>query len=123
MTRAKRGEMTIEQLIARYSEIGVAQDRALLENLVGQFNRLYDEALAIEDELERREGDQRRALLALYGHANWQVRLNAAQATRPIAPQAARQMIEEIAKSQHFPQAGHAGMAVYAMDRGIYKPD
>ncbi|WP_206454491.1 DUF2019 domain-containing protein [Aurantimonas marina] len=122
MTRAKLGELTIEQLVARYVEIGTAQDEAMLDNLVGRFNQLYDRAKAVEDELQRREGDQRRALLALYGHANWQVRLNAAQATRTVAPQVARRMIEEIADSRHFPQAGHTGMALYAMDRGIDKP-
>jgi len=41
-----------------------------------------------------------------------QVRLQAAKRTLGVAPEAARHVIEEIKKSQWFPQAGEAGMTL-----------
>jgi len=60
--------------------------------------------------------------LPLYRHANAQVRLAAAKATLAVAPEDARQMLQRIADSGEFPQAGDAGMCLVALDRGIFKP-
>jgi hypothetical protein len=114
--------MTIEQLLARFAEIGVSQDGALLEDEIGKFNHLFDGLMAVEAELKARTGDQRRALMRLYDHPNMQVRLNAAKATLAVSPQAARRTVEAIASSRHFPQAGDAGMSLANLDRGIFKP-
>jgi hypothetical protein len=51
-----------------------------------------------------------------------QTRLNAAKATLSLAPKAARQQIEHIAASGHFPQAGDAGMCLWTLDQGIFNP-
>lgn len=77
---------------------------------------------AVEQELQARPGDQRRALLALYTHSNAQVRLQAAGATLAVAPAVARDLIETIASSREFPQAGDAGMTLWNLDRGVFKP-
>jgi hypothetical protein len=37
-------------------------------------------------------------------------------------PEAARALIEDIASSRKFPQAGDAGMTLDALDRGIFQP-
>jgi hypothetical protein len=76
----------------------------------------------IQDELEARQGDQRRALLSLLDHRNMRVRLNAAKAVLAIEPERARGVIEAIAKSRHFPEAGHAGMTLKFLDDGSFKP-
>jgi hypothetical protein len=89
---------------------------------IGKYNRLYDQMKGVREQLKSRPGDQRRALLPLYQHENWQVRLNAAHATLALEPEAGRQMLETIANSRHFPQAGYAGMSLSSLDRGIYKP-
>jgi hypothetical protein len=78
--------------------------------------------VAIEDELKARTPDQRPMLLNLYDHPNAQVRLNAMKATLAVAPATARRNLEALATSLDFPQAGDAGMTLYALDRGIFKP-
>ncbi|MCR4266095.1 DUF2019 domain-containing protein [Nitratireductor sp. ZSWI3] len=115
--------MTVKELIERFAEIGVAQDEALLDNETAKFNKLYREKIAIETELRDRPGDQRHHLMALYAHPNMQVRLNAANSTFAIDMTRARAQLEAIAASKQFPQAGDAGMALWAIDEGISKPD
>jgi hypothetical protein len=122
MKQMKLEEMTVDQLVERFVEIGLDQDRALLENDVGGFNRLFDQMQAVNQELKSRTGDQRRALLSLYKHPNLQVRLKAAMTTLAIAPQAARDVLEAIKASKQQPQALDAGMSLRNLDQGIYKP-
>ncbi|TAK50337.1 MAG: DUF2019 domain-containing protein [Xanthobacteraceae bacterium] len=114
--------MSIDQLIARFAELGVAQDNALLGNEIGRFNRLMDQMRTIVDELKGRLGDQRHALCALYDHKNVQVRLQSARLSLAVAPIDARKIIEAIATSQQYPQAGHARMTLWNLDRGVFKP-
>lgn len=122
MKQSELEAMTVEQLVERFVEIGLAQDRALLDNETGKFNRLYDQMQAVNEELRRRDGDQRRALLSLYNHPNMQVRLKAATTTLAIAPHAARDALEAIKASRWQPQALDAGMSLWNLDRGIFKP-
>jgi hypothetical protein len=120
--RTKLQGMTVDQLIQRFTAIGVEQDQALLRGQHARFNRLFDEMLAIEDELKARDGDQRRELLSLYSHPNAQVRLNAVKATLAVTPEFARQRLQVLADSREYPQTGDAGMTIDALDRGIFKP-
>ena len=78
--------------------------------------------VAVEDELKARDGDQRRELLSLYNHPNAQVRLNAVKATLAVAPEPARRALQAIADSREYPQAGDAGMSIWNLERGIFKP-
>jgi len=50
-----------------------------------------------------------------------QVRLNPAKATWGVDQRAARAQLKAIAASKHFPQAGDAGMCLWAIDEGISK--
>jgi hypothetical protein len=77
---------------------------------------------AISQELKGRSEDQRRALLSLYHHPNMQVRVKAAKATLAVAPRDARKALEEIKASGWQPQALEAGMSLWNLDRGIFKP-
>jgi hypothetical protein len=52
-----------------------------------------------------------------------QVRLKAAKRTLGVAPEKARHVIEEIKKSQSFPQALEAGMTLRNLEAGVFKPD
>ena len=122
MKRVKLQDMTASQLLERFTAIGIEQDQALLRRQYARFNRLFDEMVAIEDELKTRDGDQRRELLSLYNHPNAQVRLNAIKATLAVAPEIARQALQAIADSREYPQAGDAGMSLYNLERGIFKP-
>jgi hypothetical protein len=122
MTRAKLEDMTIDQLVDRFAEMCLDQDRALLYSELAKFNRQFEQMELVKAELKRRPGDQRRALLVLYEHPNTQVRLKAAKATLAVVPEAARLLIEDIANSRKFPQAGEAGMTLVNLDRGVFKP-
>ena len=122
MKRPRLADMSLEELIESFASIGIAQDEALLDRDTARFNRLFRQMEDVSAELKSRTGDQRRALLALYDHPNIQVRLKAADTTLAVAPEAARQKLEEIATSHEFPQAGDAGMSLWALDEGIFKP-
>ena len=122
MMRLNLKDMTVSALMDRFAEIGVAQDEALLESQVAQFNRLFDLEVAITEELKSRDGDQRNSLTELFRHPNMQVRLNAAKATLAVAPEKARRLLEEIAASNYYPQAAEAKGSVRDLDSGFYKP-
>ena len=122
MKRTDLAEMTVEQLVERFTAIALDQDQALLMHEYTKFNRLFDEMEAVESELKVRHGDQRRALVSLYEHPNAQVRLKAAEATLAVAPESARRMLQSIVDSREFPQAGDAGMMLRNLDREVFKP-
>jgi hypothetical protein len=56
------------------------------------------------------------------GHPNAQVRVKAIKNTLAVAPEKARQALEELANSKEYPASGEAGMSVWALDEGIFKP-
>ena len=122
MKRAKLGDMTTADLVERFAQIGVAQGKALLQGEHAKFSRLFDQMGDVSKELKSRDGDQRRALMALYDYQDIQVRLKAATHTLAVAPVEARRLLQTIADSNWMPQAGHAGMALSNLDRGIFKP-
>jgi hypothetical protein len=117
------GELTLDQLIDRFAEIGVAQDQAELIGEMVKFNRLYGQMDVTEKELRRRGRDARLGLQRLYDHLNMQVRLNAAKRTLGVAPEAARKIIQAIYDSKWYPRAGDAGMTLLNLDSGVFKPD
>jgi hypothetical protein len=122
MSKITLSGMTTDDLVARFAEIGRAQDRALLGGETAKFNRLFSQMTDVSNELKSRPGDARRALVTLYSYPSTQVQLKAAKHTLAVAPVEARRKIEEIADSKWFPQAGEAGMSLLNLDRGIFKP-
>jgi hypothetical protein len=114
--------LTVDELVERFISITLQQSEALLMDELATFNRLFRDMEAVKEELKSRPGDQRRALLRLYDHPNAQVRLKAAKATLAVAPMAARRLLEAIAASLEYPQAGEAGMSLYNLDTGVFKP-
>ena len=122
MKRADLTQMSVEELVLRFTAIALDQDEAILMDDNAKFRRLYWQMDAVENELKAREGDRRRALLPLYEHSNLQVRLKAAVATLAVEPEAARRELQAISDSRAYPHAGDAGMTLVALDRGIFKP-
>ena len=123
MRQSDLSKLSPDNLVERYAEIGVAQYNALEADNTAKYNRLFDTLMEVQRELKRRQGDQRKALVGLYGYPNMQVRLNAAKATLAVAPQAARQALEAIAASTWPPQCYDARMCLAALDEGVFKPD
>jgi phage pi2 protein 07 len=123
MKHARLQAMTVDELVDRFAEIGIAQDQALLYNEISKFTKLYWQMKDVDTELRGRGDDARRTLPRLYNHPNMQVRLQAAARTLAVAPHAARQVIVSISESNWFPQAGEAGMTLSNLDSGIFKPN
>jgi|SRR5680860_1034193 len=115
-------ELSVDELVESFAAFALGQYEADLDDDIPEFTRLFWQMEAVEEELKSRAPDRRRALTLLYDHPNVQVRLGAAKATLAVAPDDARKLIEAIAKSGEFPQAGDAGMTLDALDRGIFKP-
>lgn len=122
MKRTALSKLTVEELVERFIENCVAQDEALLENDSAKFNRLFRKMRAIVEELRSRPGDQRHALLNLYKHPNIQVRLKAVKNSLAVSPVEAMKALQAIAESQEYPQAGEAGMSLWNLERGVFKP-
>jgi len=123
MKRLKLESLSIDELVDHFAQICAEQDQALFDDEYAKFNKLYKEMDVVDKEIRARGVDARLALLQLYKNPNMQVRLQAARRTLGVAPHAARQLIEDIAGSGWFPQAGDAGMTLDNLDSGFFKPD
>jgi hypothetical protein len=122
MTDINLKESNVNQLVDRVAILAAEHDDCLLDNNIASANRIFDRIAEVVAELKSRPGDQRKALMVLYDHSNMHVRLFAAKYTLAVAPQAARQKLEEIKESGWLPDAGDAGMCLLNLDRGIFKP-
>ena len=122
MTRAGLRDMSITELVNRFATAALGQYEAELRSDIAKQNKFVEQAMAIASELKSRPRDQRSALRKLYDHPNVQVRLNAARMTLAIAPTSARELVQAIADSKQYPQAGDAGMCLWALDQGIFTP-
>jgi hypothetical protein len=111
-------KLTVEQLVNRFTEIGVAEDVARDNDDLAAYKRLYFKISAIGDELKARGHEARLALTKLYTHSNLQVRLHAAQFSYGAAPEAARKCLQVIRDSKIPPQYLDAGMSLRALDNG-----
>jgi hypothetical protein len=80
-------------LVKRYAATGIEEDNAEKTRNQKKRNQLRMQMFAIAKELKQRPGDQRRALISLYGHPNVEVQLMAAKSTLVIAPEEARRLI------------------------------
>lgn len=123
MTRLNVKAMAVSELVDCFVAIALDQDKALFNDQISKFNKLFDRMKDVTDELKSRPGDQRSALLPLYGHPNIQVRLKAASTTIDVAPEAARQVFQKIYDSRRYPQAADALAALWRLDGKPIVPD
>jgi sugar lactone lactonase YvrE len=77
----------------------------------------------IDCELRSRGREERMALYPLLSDKNRFIRYYAAKYLLGLAPDHARRVIEEIAKFKFDALCLDAGMCLYALDKGIYRPD
>lgn len=122
MSAANLVPLSIDALTRLFETLCIEQYDALERMKIAAFNRRYDRIQAIQDELKSRPGDQRRALMRLFGHSNMQVRLTAARANLAVDYPAARRELQAIVDEQWHPQAGDAGMTLHFLDTGEYTP-
>jgi hypothetical protein len=112
----------VVNLFERFVQIAIDQDKAMGQYDKKKLRLLFEENNAIENELKSRDGDARTELIKLYAYPNMQVRLNAAKATLAVNPTGARDLLVAIQESNWFPQSAHAGMTLFALEQGIFKP-
>ena len=62
-------DMSIDQLLERFTALALQQDDALLGSDIANVNKLGAVLHSIAMELKSRAGDQRRVLLRLYDHS------------------------------------------------------
>jgi hypothetical protein len=110
--------MTLEELLAKYIDIGIGQYNAIEAFDDRTFSRLYRHKRAIATELKSRPGDQR----PLLDHANLQVRINAANERLALAPEEALATLEVVRATRIQPFSGDAGMALRALKWGYADP-
>ena len=115
-------ELSVPELIERFTTACLGEFQAELESDIAKQNRFVRQSMGVADELKNRPGDQRSALIKLYDHPNVQVRLNAARLTLAVAPAAARAVIQVIKDSKQYPQAMDAGMCLWTIEQGIFTP-
>jgi hypothetical protein len=112
----------VDSLVELFRKYALEQEQAMLHGNQAKVNDLYWQLKAVREELRSREGDQRLALLRLYDDPSPQVRIKAVKATLAVAPEKARRALESLANSKEYPASGEAGMSVWALDEGIFKP-
>ncbi len=121
MSRQKKLETaSVEELVTSFIGVAVKQNAALENIRSSEYNRLYEQLEEIVAQLKSREGDQRRALMPLYGHPNPTVRFKAAIATLAFAPREARDVLQLIKDRKEFPIAMNASQMLSAIDEGRY---
>jgi hypothetical protein len=76
-------DKSLEDVVERFKECAVAYDDA---DGTDEKEHLYWDLDGVKQELQRRPGDQRRALFGLYMHSDIRIRAAAADATRTLAP-------------------------------------
>jgi Domain of unknown function (DUF2019) len=81
MKPAQLQKVPLRKLYERFISAAFDQHKSLVTGDRAGYNRLFEEVVAIEEELKRRGEDARRALASLFDHPKAQVRLNAAIAT------------------------------------------
>ena len=118
MKRCDLTDLTLDQLVDRYAEIGVAQYDVLRNKPISQFRPLFDRQIEVDEELRRRGVEARLALLRLYDHPNIQVRLNVAQETYRVAPEQAVALLKQIAQTETYPQAADARLSLENIANG-----
>lgn len=116
MTVSNLKNMSVDQLLQRFTSIAIDQDWAIFHEDNTKYNSLYGEMDEIRNELKSRPGDQRRALVRLFGHPNIQVRLKAARTALELVPNTARPVLQSIADSRCYPQAADALLALWRLD-------
>jgi hypothetical protein len=115
-------QLTVAELVQRFLSLTLGQYDAERRSEISKYNRLYGEMRNIRDELKRREGDQRRALLPFINHENAQVRLMAASSLLTIVPDRAKKALETVRDSRIVPQSVNAGFLLDGLEDGSFVP-
>jgi hypothetical protein len=112
--------MSVDELLDVFEQLGTALGVAMDLCKASEATRLNKKIGKVDDELQRRSGDQRIALTRLFAHPNPYVRYAAATCLIRLVPVEARRHLQLIADSKWYPLAGHAGMYLHNLDSGFF---
>jgi Domain of unknown function (DUF2019) len=115
-------QLTTDELVQRFLALTLAQYEARFPSQTGKYNQLYYQMNEITDQLQRMEGDQRRALLPLINHENAQVRLMAASSLLTIVPDRAKRALESVRDSGIVPSSVQAEGLLDGLENGSFVP-
>ena len=115
-------QLTVAELVQRFLSLTLGQYDAERRSEISKYNRLYGHMNDIKDELKRREGDQRRALLPFINHENAQVRLMAASSLLTIFPDRAKRALESVRDSGIVPPSVNAQFLLDGLENGSFVP-
>ncbi|HEV7259428.1 MAG TPA: DUF2019 domain-containing protein [Bosea sp. (in: a-proteobacteria)] len=116
MKRVNLGKLSIEELLARYTELAMAREQAERFGRKADENRHIEAIWAVEAELKSRPGDRRFELARLLDHSNRQVQVQAACTVSRFAPALARPTLEVIVKTGLAPYSYQARERLMFMD-------
>lgn len=116
MTERDFATWNVDDLRERYAELSIQQSAASDSLQMSVVNRLGKEIHEIGNELKSRPGDRGRALMRLFDHPNFNVRLNAGRSLMSVFPEEARMQIQAIADSGKYPFAVEAGLYLSSLD-------
>jgi hypothetical protein len=122
MSRDNLKHMSDAALISEFRGHALEQEAALLESNTARYNRLYKKIKSIDSELRARGPEARKALLVLLDDPNLRVRYEAAARCVAIDRARAVSTLKQIVASRQMPEEGWAGMALWYLETGIFKP-
>lgn len=115
--------LTTEQLVVEFMSAAHSRGTAILDMDTARANQTLDKLQVIDSVLRARGVDARMSLFPLLRNSDRSIRYFAAMYMLGLCPIEARQVIEEIARPKFDPICTDAGMCLYTLDTGIFKPD
>lgn len=123
MKKTDLDKLSNAELVSRFAEAARKRGLAALDLEVRKVNRLYSYMDAIHSILRARGTEARRELLPLLDNKDRLVRYFAAKQLLGIEPGRTREIIESTHKNWFDAIALDAGMTLYNLDTGVFKPD
>jgi hypothetical protein len=114
--------MSVDELVELFRTHALEQYQAMLRGEQSKVNAAFWKLVEVSDELKSREGDQRSALLRLYDDKNSQVKVKAMKHTLAVARERAIEGLSKLRANKNDPVCLEAGMCLWAMEEGIFKP-
>jgi hypothetical protein len=115
--------LTTEQIVDEFVSVARERGTAVLDSETRRANQMFSRMQALDRALRSRGRSARLMLLPLLEDDDRSVRYYAAKYLLGLVPHRARATIEEIAKPKFDGLCSDAGMCLYALDKGIFKPD
>ena len=123
MTKYNHNNLSDEELVNRFATAAKQMGAAVLDSRTRQANRIFDIMWSIDATLRSRGKEARLKLLPLLDDKDRFVRYYAAKKLLGVVPDKARAEIERNGKYTFDAICGDAGMTLYNLDSGVFKPD